>query len=333
MENQNNNPNNFQDSNTQIPAQPFQQPIQTTQNIQTSPNQPPTPTNPSAIQPNPGNNQAAPSLDNVGGGYGYIFKKYWWFTLPYFAIVVVLFVFSAVFAIILLAVGIPIFKFKYENSLFSAFASSNHFSFTKNGGMDQQNGLIFNIGYSKRFKDCVIGTYKQWPMALFVYIYTVGAGKSTHTFRRAVMSVNFGTPAPAFILRHHSVIQMLENDGESLKSHGYTQEVNLEGNFSQHFKVFIQPNTQDDVLSILTPDVMELVLGLQKYEIELTSNGVFYIYCHGLISKKQSLIDMYRIIESVAPKIGSDVIRKQQISSSITQTIISPDPSSQTITT
>jgi hypothetical protein len=72
-------------------------------------------------------------------------------------------------------------------------------------------------------------------------------------------------------------------------------------------------------LSILTPDVMQILIGLDKYELELTDNGIFYVYCHGYITKKQALIDIYKIVEAVTPRIGRYATREQVLNSAANQ--------------
>lgn len=106
---------------------------------------------------------------------------------------------------------------------------------------------------------------------------------------------------------------MLADEGESLKSSGYTEKIELEGDFSDHFQVYIILNSQIEVLTILTPDIMEILKALDKYEVELTNAGMLYVYCRGYITKKQSLLDLYKIIESVTVSIGRYALRQKQL--------------------
>jgi hypothetical protein len=211
-------------------------------------------------------------------------------------------------------------RYFYENDLFKAFATTNGFSFVKKGQLINQTGLIFNIGRGQRYEDVVTGSYQGHPLLLFIYRYTIGYGRNSHTFHRGVMSINFGTRLPAFVLRRHH-LAFLEEEGESLKSRGYTEKINLEGDFNKHFQVFIRPTTQDDVLCVLTPDIMEMLIGLDKYEVEMTDNGDLNVYSRSYITKKQGLIDIFKIIEAIAPKIG-DYANRQKVIGGVTQPIV-----------
>jgi hypothetical protein len=270
-------------------------------------------------QNTPNNNLNAPNLDNVEGGYAEYLGKRWWLIILLLIVSGAVIYVSPPYGIVIFIIGISAMKYFYENALFKAFAVTNNFSYQKKGSLDNQTGLLFNIGHGTKFHDIVIGTYKNWPFKLFMYVYTIGYGRGSHTYHRAVMSIDFNTSSPTFVLRHHRVIQLFEEEGESLKSNNYTQEVNLEGDFSKHLKVYIKPGTQDEVLSILTPDVMQMLIGLDKYELELTAAGVLYIYSHDYITKKQDLIDIYSIIEAVSPKIATDVYRKETLQNIVQQ--------------
>ena len=58
---------------------------------------------------------------------------------------------------------------------------------------------------------------------------------------------------------------------------------------------------------------MEMLIGLDKYEVEMAENGNLYVYCPDYITKKQSLIDIYQIIEAITPKIGRYAVRQKTL--------------------
>ena len=175
-------------------------------------------------------------------------------------------------ALLIIFIGLGILHSRYEQALLKSFAAANNFKYEKDGVPPTQDGMIFSLGHSPNFSGYVSGTYLQWPLRLFLYSYTIGYGKSSSNYTRAVVEVAFGTALPPFVLRRHHIID-IDSEGESLNSKGYTQKVALEGVSKDHFDVHIPPSTQDDVLSVLTPDVIEILEGLGKYEIEMASNG------------------------------------------------------------
>ena len=198
---------------------------------------------------------------------------------------------------------------RFDKRLYSAFAKANNFNFNENGVEINPSGSIFNIGREIKFSDMVTGSYDQWPLLLYIYSYSIGYGKNKHTSTQTVMSIAFNCKLPSFMMQKPTSDSEIFKEfyDEIAKKFGGLQRVSLEGNFDKHFSVWINPGTQDDVLSILTPDVMELLLGLDQYEVELTKEGTLYIYSAKDITKKQQLKDMYSVVQTIIPKIARHV--------------------------
>jgi hypothetical protein len=252
-------------------------------------------------------NNQTPNNINLAGiantSTSYIFHKPLYFIIM-IPLAVSVSIINPLFGIILLAISIYIAKALYEKNLFQAFARANNFDFQKNGIVPSQNGHIFYSGHSRRIYDVVSGSYADWPLLIFLYDYDIGYGRDRQTYNRVVVNINFNVILPTFIIKRGGIKGILQEEGERLSSNGYTDKLQLEGDFNKHLEVFIPPNTGQDVLTILTPDVMELLKTLEKYEIELTPTGDFYIYTRKYITKKVELIDIYKIIELLIPKIG-----------------------------
>lgn len=212
---------------------------------------------------------------------------------------------SPIISVIIITLSLAASKSFYEKSLFSAFANSNGFTFQKQGIVPVQTGHLFFVGRSRKISDVVSGTYMKWPFLLFLLRYDVGYGRDRQTFNRAVVTISFDVKLPTFILRRSGARHLVNEEGERIKSNGYSEKLQLEGDFNKHFDVFVPPNTEQDVLTILTPDIMQLLLPLDKYEIEITPTGQFYIYTFKFITKKQELVDIYNIIQSLVVKIGN----------------------------
>jgi hypothetical protein len=266
---------------------------------------------------------AAVTLDGVEDGYGDFLLKRWWQVMILFLsllIVAVLIVkmsdndLNVLLLIFPLIMGMVYFKLTYVHDMFRGFANTNHFTYKKYGRPGcSQAGVVFAIGNNKNYSDVVSGMYQSWPFALFMYSYDTGHGRNKTGHDRAIMAVDFGISLPMFVLRRSKLTQMMDQDSTAINNDGYTEKINLEGNFNEHFSVYIRPNSEVEVLSILTPDVMEMLVGLDKYEVEMAENGNFYIYTPNYITKKQSLIDIYNVVEAITPKIGRYADRQRII--------------------
>jgi hypothetical protein len=289
----------------------------------------PTPQPATAAQPAVQQTQAAQipasglSLDKVDSGVTKFLVRKLYFVIPVLILAVGLSFANVGFGFAILLLGFLVAKTFYEKSLFGAFANSNKFTFQKNGVVPVQTGHLFYIGNSNKISDVVSGSYIGWPFLLFLYAYDIGYGKNRRSYHRAVLTINYGVKLPTFILRRSGIKRLLNEEGDKIKANGYTEKLQLEGDFNKHFVVFIPPNTGQDALTILTPDVMELLLPLDKYEIELTTTGEFYLYTYKFITKKQELIDIYKIVQVITSKLGN-VANLQKII--IKQPTNSPDP-------
>lgn len=200
-----------------------------------------------------------------------------------------------------------------SGNLFKDFAKANNYTYVAQGFVENQSGVIFSIGFGPAYDDIVYGLYKDWPFFLFLYSYSMGYEENSRRYARTVLSIDFVTELPAFVLRKHKLLQVFEEEGESLKEHGYIEKLALEGDFDTYFQVFIRPDTQVEVLTILTPDVMELVMKLDKYEIEVTADGKIYVYFHSAVRHQQELENTYAIIGTLVPKIQAYLNKQQEL--------------------
>lgn len=265
-----------------------------------------------SVQNNPNSIQTL-NLNVVDSGFSTYLRKKILIIIPVVIVAVPLAWVNPVIPVFILVLLVGYFKSRYENNLFEGFANSNNFTYQKKGVIPDQIGHLFLVGHSHKISCVVSGGYQNWPFLLFLYKYTIGYGRNQQTYHRAVITIDFNTNLPTFVLRRHSVLQLLNEEGDNIKSSGYTEKLELEGDFNKHFQVFVKPNTQPDVLTILTPDIMQILEGLDKYEIELAPLGRFYVYTFNYITKRQQLIDLYRAVGILTEKIGQIASREKTL--------------------
>lgn len=275
---------------------------------------------------NPKVDSSSVIFDGIEASLGsYLLKKWWKILLSLLVSILLIiglamFTDKAIFGIAPFIIYLGILQSKYENSLFKAFALMNGYQYKDAGGVDNPNGILFNTGHDHHYSDVVSGPYKIWHFLLFICSYTTGYGKNSRDYHRGVMCVDFGIALPSFLLRRHKLLGMLDNEGESLSQNGYTQKLSLEGDFDKHFQVHIKSDNEINVLSLLTPDVMQSLLPLDDYELEMADNGIFYIYTKSYINKKMELIEIYKILDSIAFQIGQYAERQKKLNASVVNT-------------
>ncbi len=121
--------------------------------------------------------------------------------------------------------------------------------------------------------DGLEGVINEQKFFLYDYNCKSGSGKNDNNY--SVSIIAFKVP---WNLPRMQIDSIRKKVGIS-QDFPNSEEVNLEGNFDKYFITRIQKNTQLDVLSLLSPDIMaKLINYASSYDIEL-SNG--YIYHRG----------------------------------------------------
>jgi hypothetical protein len=108
---------------------------------------------------------------------------------------------------------------------------------------------------------------------VYDYIFWIGSGKSETQCFTPVLQFHVSAKFPELFL-----------DG---RQNGYdsnyleTQKLSLEGNFDDYFDLYVLHGEQIDALSVITPDIMQLLVDSGRpYDIALKGNDV-YIFSSG----------------------------------------------------
>lgn len=108
-------------------------------------------------------------------------------------------------------------------------------------------------------------------ITVFDYSYSVGSGKNRRDYWYAVATLSFSDETyPHLFLDSH------QNGG----NHTYTknQRVELEGDFSKYFDLYIPDGSQAGALTIFSPDVMQTLLDFGRpFDIEIQGQEVALI--------------------------------------------------------
>jgi hypothetical protein len=91
----------------------------------------------------------------------------------------------------------------------------------------------------------------------------------THTF--TIVNATLAKPQPSVMLLHHSLLSKLANFSDTRGM----QRVQLEGDFNKSFDTYMLPDQQVEALSLLTPDVMVLLMdGLKGASAEFNGTSI-----------------------------------------------------------
>jgi hypothetical protein len=202
---------------------------------------------------------------------------------------------------------------KVEHIFMQQFAKVNGYDYERTGTQENRLGYVFKLGHSKSLDDQISWTYKNCPINLFNYTYTVGSGKSSHTYRQTIFEIDFQSPVPHISLQHHIFGNIFGVDGAR-------ERIKLEGNFDKYFDVFTEKGFEVETLQIFTPDFMQKAENeWSRFSVEFVGTKL-YIYYDSQISKKADLEKMWYIaldlatrLDPLVDKMKSDMTAMQKV--------------------
>lgn len=130
---------------------------------------------------------------------------------------------------------------------------------------------IANQGHSRVLGDIVHAEFDNHICDIFTYQFTKGSGKSSHTYYYTIARVSLSSQFPHIILD--------SKKSWTVQEHGTAnQHISLEGDFDKYFFLYCADNEQIDALSIITPDVMRvLIASNQSQDIEIISTSLYFM--------------------------------------------------------
>ncbi|MCC2630491.1 MAG: hypothetical protein K0S38_300 [Candidatus Paceibacter sp.] len=184
------------------------------------------------------------------------------------------------------------------------FAENNGYEFMKEGTIPLLEGTAFTRGHSQRMSDVVRGTFAGQIFQLFIFSYTVGHGKRSHTYSSTVFELDFDKPMPHMILTSKSYAGGFSTDESNLRS------IMLEGDFSNYFTFYVPEKLEIEALEIFTPDVMHEMISFAKaYSIEFIDDKI-YVYYGRQVTKLHTLEDMYRLAQMMHDRMTNFLSKK-----------------------
>ena len=193
-----------------------------------------------------------------------------------------------------------------------SFASAHGYRFDAAGSLDGSVGNIFSAGTNKLVSNVVTYTENNEDWRCFNYQYTIYSGHSGYDCHFTVLEYDLMMQLPDLAI----VSAKLDNfEGSSQDGFGGGagvpmgyQRLSLEGNFDQKYHAYIVAGSQDNVLEILTPNVMEFLLGAQhNYHVEMT--GTRFILSQDEFAKStdeiEGMLDFaHALANLIRPTVG-----------------------------
>jgi hypothetical protein len=127
------------------------------------------------------------------------------------------------------------------------------------------------IGGSRKLSDIISGTFASHDFRLFTYTYTVGSGKNSQTYSYTILQLVLQRQLPSFI------VDSLRVQGAKNIPYNY-EKVSLEGDFDKTFNLYMPKGASADVLSVVSPDVMQtMITSNTTQDIESAGGYIWFI--------------------------------------------------------
>lgn len=173
--------------------------------------------------------------------------------------------------LLLVGIGFGHVKARIKSQFTQQFGASIGWRYASAAGMATVSGRIFKQGRGQKISDVLTGVMENRPSRIFSFAFTVGSGKSSHTYTYTVFETEFAGLMPDITLTDAATFAPTElfNAGERIK---------LEGDFNKYFTLNVPKGYELEAYQIFTPDVMaDLIDKARDLNFEFSGSRL-YIY-------------------------------------------------------
>ncbi len=188
---------------------------------------------------------------------------------------------------------------KLKNGVWKQFAAANGWTIDVETPPEVVVPPSLQFGHSRELSPVIQAQIGDMICDLLTYCCVTGSGKSQQTHNFTIACTSLPRPLPHMLLmskKSRADVRRDLLDGENLK---------LEGDFDDYFGLQIEKGQEVDVLTIITPDVMQALVDYgQTEDIEVLGNNVYFI----TNKDQRDYRDMQALIRSVV-ELGQQIIQ------------------------
>lgn len=160
---------------------------------------------------------------------------------------------------------------KYKEKIWEQFATVNGWKFDASIGPNLITPSL-NFGHSHHFSSVIQAQLGDIICDLLSYTCSTGEGRSQTTHYFTIAVTRLPKPMPHMLLSSKKDNADIKNDvmnAENLK---------LEGDFDNYFKLQVEKGQEIDALTIITPDVMQTLISYNQAEdLETLGENLYFI--------------------------------------------------------
>ncbi|MGM0629372.1 MAG: hypothetical protein ACQESA_03015 [Patescibacteria group bacterium] len=209
---------------------------------------------------------------------------------------VIFFLFFLSFFVVL--IYISLIGSKAKRRFIKSFAEANDLEYEESASLDSVSGKLFDRGHSRVIYHIVKGYFKDHPVRLFSYRYSIGSGKNRKTYYFTVWEITFEkTEFPHILLQAKNMRKFARSESDE-------EEINLEGEFDDKFRLYATRGYETEVLQIFTPEFLRMLCNkASNFSIEFAGKSM-YIYDDVLVKDNKKLREIYEVARGIFDSTG-----------------------------
>ena len=155
------------------------------------------------------------------------------------------------------------------------------------------SGYFFEIGSGGVPRHILRGNYQGLPIRLYEYQFTVGSGKHKRTYQFIVSEIDTQGNLPHLFVKPDSLY-----GGLALRNPPGTKILSLEGDFNDHFDVYVPEDSEIEALQILEPDVMvRLIDEFSTFAFECIGTKAYAFKPGSFADNRESMLAHLKLLE------------------------------------
>lgn len=189
---------------------------------------------------------------------------------------------------------------RVQSDFWREFAARNGFSYAKTYDITSESGLMFKQGGSRSAEHVVRGTFRNVPIKVFSYYFSITKGESSIHYFYTVFEFMFSGTFP------HLYLNRLDN-GYGLET---GEIISLPYEFEKHFRLYAPKEYEIEALQVFTPDILAALLEDDfRHDIEIVDGELLIFRKHHINSTEEleeefkAAIRIYEYFASVLNRI------------------------------
>lgn len=181
------------------------------------------------------------------------------------------------------------------------FATANNAQLTVGKANPGYVGMIFSQGHTRIVKEALVFSDGR---EVGSYMYTTGHGKSRTDHSWGYVRIKLTRRLPHMVLdaKSNNLLKRFSNLPDNLKG---AQVLKLEGDFNDHFTLYVPTGYERDALYVFTPDVMAAVIDAgSNFDIEVIDDTLLLYAPLGLqIDDPKRLEAVMKLIDKISGEV------------------------------